>query len=84
MDALYQKVVFDEWAVISLSEKGSQVPAYTGPRKADFQKNFLSDVGELRAELRKESHNIGDFEFARRHPLRGVCRARRRSLFDLQ
>ena len=65
MDALYQKVVFDEWAVISLGEKDSQVLAYAGPRKSDFQKNFLNDVGALRAELRKARPNIGDFDFAR-------------------
>ena len=41
MDARYQKVVFDEWAVISVGESGGRVLGYLGPRKADFQKNFL-------------------------------------------
>src|SRR5215510_2807594 len=53
MDALYHKVVFDEWAVISLGERDGKVLGYLGPRKDDFQKSFLNDVGALRAELRK-------------------------------
>ena len=65
MNARYKKVVFDEWAVISLSEHKGRLLAYTGPRKAGFQKNFFTDAGSLRAGLLTQNYNPGDFEFAR-------------------
>ena len=37
MDARYKKVVFDEWAVVSLSAGKGRVLAYIGPRKARQQ-----------------------------------------------
>ena len=40
MDAQYQKVVFDEWAIISLADQKGRLLAYIGPRKAGFQKEF--------------------------------------------
>ena len=65
MDARYQKVVFDEWAIISLADNKGRVLAYFGPRKKGFQENFLTDAGALRAGLLLEEHNLGDFEFSR-------------------
>ncbi len=65
MDARYKKVVFDEWAVISLAEHKGRLLAYIGPRKEGFQKNFLTDVGALRDGLLNQEYNVGDFEFAR-------------------
>jgi hypothetical protein len=65
MNARYQKVVFDEWAIISLSDQKGHVLAYIGPRKEGFQKNFLADVGSLRAGLLTTDYEVGDFEFAR-------------------
>ena len=65
MDAQYKKVVFDEWAIISLAENKGRLLAYIGPRKTGFQKNFLADAGALRASLLEGRTNIGDFEFAR-------------------
>jgi len=65
MNARYKKVVFDEWAVISLADHKGRVLAYIGPRKAGFQKNFLTDVGALREGLLNEEYSVGDFEFAR-------------------
>jgi hypothetical protein len=65
MNARYQKVVFDEWAVISLAGRKGRVLAYSGPRKAGFQKNFMTDVGALRDGLLNEEYHVGDFEFAR-------------------
>jgi hypothetical protein len=65
MDARYKKVVFDEWAIISLSENKGRLLAYIGPRKKGFQKNFLTDAGALRAGLLTQEHNTGDFDFAR-------------------
>ena len=65
MNARYKKVVFDEWAVISLAARKGRVLAYIGPRKEGFQKNFLTDVGALREGLLNEKYSVGDFEFAR-------------------
>ena len=65
MNDLYQKVVFDEWAIVSLVQHKARILAYLGPRKEDFQKNFAADVQDLRADLLSRRHSIGDFEFAR-------------------
>jgi hypothetical protein len=65
MDARYGKVVFDEWAVISLAEKKGRVLSYRGPRREGFQKNFLTDAGSLRAGLLATRHEPGDFDFSR-------------------
>ncbi len=65
MDARYGKVVFDEWAIVSLVEHKGQLLSYVGPRKAGFQQNFLTDAGPLRTGLLTEHYNPGDFEFAR-------------------
>ncbi len=65
MDARYKQVVFDEWAVVSLADRKGRLLAYIGPRKKDFQKNFLTDVGPLRQGLLSKDYNIGDFEFER-------------------
>lgn len=65
MNQLYGNVVFDEWAIISLTAKEGKILAYIGPRKDDFQKNFPQDLGALRAELVTGRHGLGDFEFAR-------------------
>ena len=65
MNDLYQKAVFDEWVIVSLIQHKAKILAYLGPRKDDFQKNFASDVQDLRADLLSRRHSIGDFEFAR-------------------
>jgi hypothetical protein len=65
MNARYKKVVFDEWAIISLTEQKGRLLAYIGPRKSGFQKNFLTDAAALRTGLSIEKPNVGDFEFAR-------------------
>jgi hypothetical protein len=65
MNDLYGKVVFNEWAIISLAQQKARILSYVGPRNDDFLKNFANDLGSLRAELLNEKYNIGDFEFAR-------------------
>lgn len=65
MQARYGKAVFDEWAVLSVGEGKGHVLTYIGPRKTDFQKNFLADVGPLRAGLMARDNTVGDFEFSR-------------------
>jgi hypothetical protein len=65
MNARYKKVVFDEWAIVNVAHKKSRILNYIGPRNDDFLKNFANDLGALRAELVKDQHGVGDFEFAR-------------------
>ncbi len=65
MNARYKRVVFDEWAVVSLAHKKSRILNYLGPRNDDFLKNFANDLGALRAALLKKDFGVGDFEFAR-------------------
>jgi hypothetical protein len=65
MNARYGKTVFNEWAILGFQDKGGRILGYAGPRKEDFQKNFTSDLGALRAELADAKYNVGDFEFAR-------------------
>jgi len=63
MNALYHAVVFDEWAIVSLTDNKGYLLAYMGPRKEGFQKDFLRDAGCLRAALLAQKHTAGDFEF---------------------
>jgi hypothetical protein len=65
MNAWYKRVVFDEWAVISLAGRKRRVLAYIGPRREGFQKNFPTDVGALREGLLNPKYSVGDFDFAR-------------------
>lgn len=65
MNARYQKVVFDEWALVSLGDNKGRLLAYSGPRKTGFRQNFLADAGSLRASLLAQENGVGDFEFAR-------------------
>jgi hypothetical protein len=65
MDARYKRTVFDEWAIVSLADHQGRLLAYDGPRREDFQKNFLADAGPLRTGLLTRRFNVGEFEFAR-------------------
>ncbi len=65
MNARYKRVVFDEWAVVTLNAGKGRVLAYIGPRRAGFRKNFLMDVGALREGLLNPKYSVGDFEFVR-------------------
>jgi hypothetical protein len=64
MNARYQDVVFDEWAVVSIADNKLRVLEYAGARAADFKKRFLCDAGQLRSGLLRGSHEPGYFEFA--------------------
>ena len=64
MNARYEKVVFDEWAIVSLAGTKARLLAYHGPRKDAFQRDFFKDAGCLRAPLLRVEHQPGDFEFA--------------------
>jgi hypothetical protein len=65
MNTRYRRTVFDEWAVVSLRERGGKVLSYHGPRREDFQKHFARDLDSLRQDIGNRSFGVGDFEFAR-------------------
>lgn len=65
MNSRYGGVVFDEWAAVSLVENKARVLFYTGPRNDEFLKNFVQDLGLLRADLLGGKFGVGDFEFTR-------------------
>jgi hypothetical protein len=64
MDTLYQKPVFDEWAIVALGGAQPAVLAYEGPRREGFEKKFHSDASPLLAEMEGRRYAVGDFEFA--------------------
>jgi len=65
MNARYGKVVFDEWAIVSLKRGNERIVSYHGPRKDHFQKNFVNDLGGLRADVLTTRHPPGHFDFSR-------------------
>lgn len=65
MNALYQGMVFDEWAIVSFTGQPGRVLYYRGPRRENFEKNLVGDLKELRVQLIHNTHGVGDFEFAR-------------------
>src|SRR5262245_44622847 len=65
MNEHYGKLVFDEWAIISLVQHKARVLAYGGDRNDVFLQNFASDLGPLRSALLNDEYTIGDFEFTR-------------------
>lgn len=65
MNARYGKTVFDEWAIVSLERGKERIVSYDGPRKDDFQRNFVNDLGGLRAEVLTTKHQPGHFDFTR-------------------
>lgn len=65
MNELYNRIVFDEWAIVSLLPDRSRLLDYAGPRREEFAGSFNRDLAALRSSLLKGRHNFGDFEFAR-------------------
>ena len=64
MNQLYKDKVFDEFAVVGLVQNKAKLLKYIGPRREDFQKNFLADVQDIKLDLIANKHSIGDFEFS--------------------
>lgn len=64
MNALYEGMVFDEWAIVALPAKGATLVAYEGPRAEDFRRRFLADIAPLSAELAGSNLPVGGFAFA--------------------
>jgi hypothetical protein len=64
MHALYSRIVFDEWVVVSLQADGGDILAYRGPRAENYRRQFAADIGPLRTEMTGKRFAVGDFEFA--------------------
>jgi hypothetical protein len=65
MNARYGKVVFDEWAIVTLAENKGRLLAYNGPRKEGFQRNFRTDLQALQSGLISNGSEVGNYEFSR-------------------
>ena len=63
MDALFQRPLFDEWAILSLAAQQG-ILAYAGPRSESFRQKFPEDVKPLRAMVAGRTFSPGEFEFA--------------------
>ena len=63
MDALFQRQLFNEWAILSLTAQQG-ILAYAGPRSESFRKEFPEDVKPLRAMVAGRTFSPGEFEFA--------------------
>ncbi|HVU23224.1 MAG TPA: hypothetical protein VHE13_03800 [Opitutus sp.] len=63
MNALYQRAVFDEWAILSPGTK-TGVLAYAGPRELSFRQHLPKDAEPLRAAVAGRQFDAGEFEFA--------------------
>ena len=64
MNARYEGVVFDEWAVLSLGTHRARLHYYVGPCKKGFRKNLLADPAALCADLALPDYGVGDFKLA--------------------
>jgi hypothetical protein len=65
MEEVYHKPVFDEWALVAMFGTKGRALHYSGPRREEFHNGFNRDVQVFAAELRRPSHNLGDFDFTR-------------------
>ncbi len=63
MDTLYQKPVFDEWALVSLTSTAAKVLWYHGPRSEEFLQKLHADFAPLYEAMEGRHYGIGDFEF---------------------
>lgn len=64
MNAQSGMIVFDEWAVVTLSKRGAKLVAYDGPRIEQFRLHFKADIRPLQTELEGRHLSLGDFGFA--------------------
>ena len=66
MNTRYSEVVFDELAIVSISDIEPRTMSYQGPRKEAFSESFPKDSAALRKTVRErgQAYDIGDFEFS--------------------
>jgi hypothetical protein len=63
MNEIYGCPVFNEWALVVVSQGKGQVIHYEGPRSEDFTQSFPKDAAQLRVELEGHHYFPGEFEF---------------------
>ena len=63
-DAKYERVVFDEWFIVSLVGLEQAVLHYSGPRYGHNYKTFTEDIRPLANQLIEHKHRIGNVDFA--------------------
>jgi hypothetical protein len=64
LDALYGRVVFDEWALLAINATGdARIAGYAGPRAASFADEVAADARALREAGALKTYAVGDFEF---------------------
>ncbi len=64
MGAESGEIVFDEWALILLSEKGAELAMYIGLWVEQFKLRFKADIRPLQLGLEGRQLTVGDFAFA--------------------
>jgi hypothetical protein len=65
MQEVYRKPVFDEWALVAMLGNKGKALCYEGPRREEFHRDFNQDAQAFAADLRRTTHNLGDFDFSR-------------------
>lgn len=63
MDEIYGSPIFDEWALVVVSEGQGQVLHYEGPRGDAFTEAFPRDMALLREQFEARDYFVGEFEF---------------------
>ncbi|MCU0771670.1 MAG: hypothetical protein MUE94_07880 [Verrucomicrobia bacterium] len=66
MNSRYREVVFDELAIVSISDNQARTVSYQGPRREVFTDRFPADSAGLRKTVRQagQTYQAGDFEFS--------------------
>lgn len=60
----YMRPVFDEWVLLTVSDRTVRILAYEGPRPDNYRDEFAEDMRVVAAGLLGTHHNPGDFEFS--------------------
>jgi len=63
MNEIYGCPVFDEWALVIISQGKGQVLHYEGPRADAFVEAFPKDIARLREQFDSREYFTGEFEF---------------------
>ena len=63
MNEIYGCPVFNEWALVVVTDGKGQVIHYEGPRPDDFAQSFPKDAAQLRVQLEGHHYFPGEFEF---------------------
>lgn len=65
IERLYERPVFNEWAIVGWSGGRPVVLHYDGPRTEDFETKLPGDLRLLRESLQEDRSVAGTFSFAR-------------------